>query len=531
MRQLRNVRLALVALSVGAVCVFGSGASAASTSAGATTRTLVVETGFVLKTADPAKVFEPTGEMVLHAVYDNLLTFKGGNLKTPLPQIASSYSVSNNAKRYVFTLRHNVRFSNGAKLTSADVVFSLNRVKNIASSNSNLLTGLTISAKGPYTVVITSPHPYPALPFILPGAPFGIVNSKLVEAHGGVSGANASTADKAEAFLDSQSAGSGPYTISTFDVSSQVVLTANPKYWGPDKPKFGRIVLENADANRQKLDIIRGGAQLVTDLAGDLLSGVPSSLKRATGTVDQWFMYANADQSVSGVTANPHFWAAVRYGLNYKNLVALAGYGASQACGIIPSSYAAALSPSACVKTNLTLARAQVKDLGVSNPSASLIYPTITFDGINFASVATEIQSDLSQVGIKINLVPLPIGEFLTEYRGGKSEMGITPYASDTPDPSGWYEFAPGQVVGLRAGWTPSNAAKDVNVWSSKAANDTKLPTRIKDYVIFQKLLNAYSPFFPMFQTASVSVGSSHLTGINVSVAGWRIDLRSLGWK
>jgi peptide/nickel transport system substrate-binding protein len=524
---------ALAAVVLVGLCLLPAAGDAATASRGsaAASRVLVVDTSFVIKTADPAKVFEPTGTIVLHAVYDNLLTFKNGNVKKPVSQIATSYTESNNAQRYVFKLRKDVRFSDGTKLTSKDVVFSLNRVKNIKSSNSRLLQGVTITAQGAYGVVIESDHPYPGLPFVLPSAPLGIVNSAVVQANGGVSGPNAATDDKAEAFLNRESAGSGPYTIGLFDVSSQVILNPSTKYWASPKPAFARIVLRNADANRQKLDIIRGDSQLVTDLAGDLLTGLPPSLKRASATVDQWFLYANANNKVSGVTANPHFWAAVRYGLDYKGLVSLAGSGAQQAPGVIPSSYAASLPQKFAIKRDVAKAKAQVSALGVANPSASLIYPTITFDGIDFASVAAKIKADLADVGITINLKPEPIGPFLTDYRSGTSEMGISPYQSDTPDPSGWFQFSPGDVVGLRAGWTGANAAKAVTFWSDRAAKDTKTADRIKDYVQFQRLLNAYSPIFPMFQTAAVAVGAKQLTGINVSVAGWRIDLRSLGWK
>jgi peptide/nickel transport system substrate-binding protein len=524
---------AAAALVVVTACLAATAATAATTarSGARASRILVVDTAFVLKTADPAKVFEPTGAIILHAVYDNLLTFNGSNVKKPVPQIAASYSQSDGAKKFVFKLRKNVRFSDGSKLTSADVVFSLNRMKYIKSSNSLLLDGVTISAKGPYTVVFTSDHPYPGLPFVLPSPPFGIVEAKLVRAHGGLDTPDAATSDKAESFLNSQSAGSGPYTITSFDVSSQVSLSANPHYWGKRKPAFARIVLRNADANRQKLDVIRGDSQLVTDLAGDLLTGLPGSLKRASATVDQWFLYANANSAVSATTSNPHFWAAVRYGLDYKGLVALAGFGARQAPGVIPSSYVASLPLKDAIKRNVAKAKAQVKALGIANPTASLIYPTITFDGIDFGSVAAKIKSDLAQVGITINLSPLPIASFLAQYRSGKSEMGITPWQSNTPDPSGWFPFAPGDVVGLRVGWTPQNAAKSVVFWANKCANDTKPAARIRDYVEFQKQLNSYSPIFPMFQTASVAVGAPQLTGVNVTVAGWRTDLRALGWS
>ena len=49
--------------------VRGSGGSSSSASS-----SLVVETSFVLKTLDPGRMFEPTGLMIDHTIYDTLLT-------------------------------------------------------------------------------------------------------------------------------------------------------------------------------------------------------------------------------------------------------------------------------------------------------------------------------------------------------------------------------------------------------------------------------------------------------------------------
>ena len=55
---------------------------------------LVVETAFVLKTLDPARMFEPTGLMIDHALYDTLLTYKGSDVTTPVPDLATSFTAS-----------------------------------------------------------------------------------------------------------------------------------------------------------------------------------------------------------------------------------------------------------------------------------------------------------------------------------------------------------------------------------------------------------------------------------------------------
>src|SRR6202012_3788296 len=94
----------------------------------------------------------------------------------------------------------------------------------------------------------------------------GIVNSKLVKAHGGSDAKNAAKADTAESFLNTTSAGSGPYTLKSYDVTSQVVLQANPSYWGP-KPKFSTVIVRNVSAPAQLLDVQRGTNEIALDLS------------------------------------------------------------------------------------------------------------------------------------------------------------------------------------------------------------------------------------------------------------------------
>ena len=68
--------------------------------------TLIVETSFNLKTSDPGRMFEPTGLLVDRAIYDTLLTFENGDMTKPVPDLASSYTASTDAKTFTFKLRH-----------------------------------------------------------------------------------------------------------------------------------------------------------------------------------------------------------------------------------------------------------------------------------------------------------------------------------------------------------------------------------------------------------------------------------------
>ncbi len=183
-------------------------ASASSRVANAAGRTLVIDNSFELVTADPGHMFEPTGELVCNALYDTLLTFNGGNFKTVVPDLATSFQTLDGARKFVFHLNPAAKFSDGTPVTSADVVWSLTRLINLKGNPSFLLAGETITADGPETVVMTSAQPNPGLPYILPNPATGTLEESVVAAHGGTDAANASTKDTAEDWLNANSAGS-----------------------------------------------------------------------------------------------------------------------------------------------------------------------------------------------------------------------------------------------------------------------------------------------------------------------------------
>src|SRR5579859_7845864 len=316
----RNNRLlagvAVAALTVLAAC--GGGTSNATT----TNHVLVIDKSFDMKTADPQREFEVSGGIVAKSLYSTLLTFKGSDSATPVPQVASSYTASSDAKTFTFKLRNDIKFSDGTPLTSADVLFSFNRLINIKGNPSFLLAGITVTAPDASTVVLTSNAPNPAIPFIIPNPALGIVNSKVVKAHGGTDQPGADKADTAESFLNSASQGSGPYTLKSFSTTSEVDLTANPSYFG-SKPFFNTVVIRNIQAPAQLINIQKGSNEVAIDLSSDQaasLQGSSVQVKASPGP-NVFFLFSNDNPKISPITPNKHFQNAVRSSLDYASYV------------------------------------------------------------------------------------------------------------------------------------------------------------------------------------------------------------------
>lgn len=515
----------------------GSSSSSGSQTAGASqtsgadkgpapSGSIVVETAFQLKTVDPARMFEPTGLLIDHAMYDTLLTFKGGDVKTPVPDLAESYTASKDGKIFTFKLRSDAVFSDGSPVTSADVLFSLQRVAAIKGNPSFLMGGITVTAPDAHTVVLTSATPNPAIPYIVPNSALGIVNSKVVKAAGGSDAAGADTADKAESSLNAASAGSGPYTLTSYSTTSQVVLTANPKYWGT-QPKYAKIVIRNVQANVQKLDVLRNSAQIAVDLSPAQAQGLSGVQTINGASPNVFFLFTNNNPAISKTSSNKDFQEAVRYGIDYDSLVTLAGTGAVQAAGIIPTTFVGSLAAGSGVKRDVERAKAALAKSGLTNPTVTLSYPSdIQVNGLNFGDLASRVQQNLKEIGITVTLAGQSVSTALDAYRAGKEELGLWEWGPDFPDPSDYLNFLPGTLVGLRAGWA-KGADPTLEALGAKAAATLDTATRTAQYQQIQKSMNTSGPIMPLLQPAQILVAAQSVKNLQ-SNALWLVNLSEL---
>ena len=508
-----------VAFALGVALLAAGGAYATSTGPAATaTDTLVVDRSFEIRTSDPQRAFEPTASIVDRAVYDTLLTFRGGDVSRPRPMAASGYRASGDARTYTFQLRRNIRFADGTPMTAADVVFSFRRLINLKGNPAFLLSGVTVSARGRYTVVLRSKTPNTAIPTIVANTSLGIVNSKLAKENGATDKPNAAKADRAERWFNSpasEGAGSGPYLLKQYSTTSQIVLEQNPDYWGP-KPAFERVVIRNMVAATQFINIQRGRHEVAIDLSAQQAQTMRNNSRvqvRTQPSTWVFWLFANNNRAISAATSNKRFQNAVRAALDYPSFARLAGPGAIQARGIIPSMFLGSLPRSAAVKRNLARARSELAASGVGGQTFTLEYPSdLTINGVSFATLAQRVQANLRDVGIKVELSGAPTGTWLDKYRSGKMAFGLSLWGPDYPDPADYLAFMPGELVGLRAGW-PKGSDATLERLAARARVTTSNKARAPLYQRIQRRLNASGPFFPLIQPTQVFAATSDLRG------------------
>lgn len=172
----------------------------------------------------------------------------------PKPCLAESWSAEGST--WTFKLRPNVKFSDGTPFTSADVVFSFERVPKVPNSPSSFNIYLQqvskVEAVDPLTVRITTVKPYPLVPINLTGLP--ILSAKAA------SGAAPEGKTTTEMNAGTGLVGAGPYRFVSWKRGSEIVFERNPHYWGP-KPAWDRVVYR---------PITNPAARVAALLAGDV---------------------------------------------------------------------------------------------------------------------------------------------------------------------------------------------------------------------------------------------------------------------
>jgi peptide/nickel transport system substrate-binding protein len=492
---------------------------------------LVIGANFVIQSLDPGRSIETTTNMVNHSTYDSLVTFDGEDLTTPKPRLASEWTVSEDGTSYTFTLQPDVTFASGNPLTSADVKWSFDRVRNLQSNPLFLVEKITgVEAPDPQTVVITLDTPYPGILPILASPSLGILDSALVSENGGTDAADAAETDTAEEFLNSQSAGSGPYMTTSYLPDQEVVLERNPNYWR-EPGAFDRIVIRNiTEAATQKLQIEAGDIDIATGLSQDqvpTMEGSEGVMVNSSAAATTFYVLMNNNPDVGGAFSNPLIQQAVRYALKYDEILAIAGPGATRLAGIIPTVFPGALDPAEATVTDQEQARSLVSEAALDSVTGQLSYASDSVIwGVQMNVLAQKIQSDLAEVGIELELDGLPRTTALQKYRDAENQVGVWSWAADFPDASNFLVYLPGRTVGTRAGW-PADASPETEALvalGEQAEATVDDEERIELYQEVETTIREIGPYAPLFQPAVPYAFRSDLTGVTFNSV-WGVDL------
>ncbi len=227
---------------------------------------LVIARHLEINSLDPHRAFCDTCQIYLTAAYEGLVALAADN-RSIEPLLATSWEINEDQTEFTFHLDEAAVFSDGSPVEAKDVKWSFERLKNIQGSPSFMMSGVSaIETPDEHTVVIRMEAPNSEFLGVLT-APYTIViNSDAATEAGALAGEDAVSADNAEAWFLSNSAGSGPYVLDTYRVDDELRFARNDNYWRA-APPIGEIVIdETADAVSQAQMLQSGAADIAMQI-------------------------------------------------------------------------------------------------------------------------------------------------------------------------------------------------------------------------------------------------------------------------
>lgn len=167
----------------------------------------------------------------------------------PVKRLAESYTISDDGKVLTFTLRAGASWSDGEKITSKDVAFTFDAVRNTTAQTvwkAYMAPVAKLETPDDLTIVVTYSEAYaPALVSwtmpILPKHVYGPGPADMMKSPG-----------------NSAPVGSGPYKLARWEPGKRMLLEANDKWWA-GRPNVDSIELVYGISDAEMLDALRHG--------------------------------------------------------------------------------------------------------------------------------------------------------------------------------------------------------------------------------------------------------------------------------
>lgn len=412
-----------------------------------------------------------------------------------VPELAESWSVSDDGLAWTFVIRKGVRFHDGSELTP-ELVRNAIELMRKANTNSEMVSKLPISGVrvDGQSVVVTLTRPNSLVADFFTDGPAIILAPSSFAADGTVK----------------QIIGTGPYRITKIESKTSLDLEAFPDYWG-EQPHIAKVHFTGATSPDTIANMAEAGQ-------ADLVLGLPQVLRdrvEATGGVS---VKQAQTARINGVFVNaedvrfdsPAERRAISLALDRKG-IATALFNNPKAAAnqlfssAFPDWYDPNLPP---IERNVEESKRLLAEAGWVAGSDGILeqngtrfsFTMIVGKQPEVSSLAEAIQAQLADVGIEVKLENGNQGQVMETIANGSFVLGLTRRN---------YGAVPDPVATLVLDYAEENAAS--SVWSGvnyhnpdmESALNAYLAARTKDEVTaardkLRTLVNGDLPVIPV---------------------------------
>ncbi len=482
-----------------------------------------------ISTFDPAIGYDWQNWSMIKSLFDGLMDYKPGTTEL-IPDLAESYTISEDGLTYTFKLRPGVKFHNGRDLTSADIKYSIERsvhpetqspgqgffwqidgFDEMAAGNAQELTGIT--TPDDQTVVIQLSQPDATfLQIVAINFAFAVPREEI-EKYGPDFGRNP--------------VGTGAYKMTEWTLGQRVVFDRNPDYFREDAPHLDRIIFEvGQDPSVALLRLKRGEV----DVLGD---PIPSAnfLQEKNDPANEGLIVEGELLHTGYITLNTTeapfdnklVRQAVNMAINKERVVRIVNGRGVVANQPLPPAMPAYDTAFEGYPYDPAKAKELLAEAGYPDGFETELYAMNTDPN---PRIAQSFQQDLAAVGIKAEIKALAQATVIDAGGQGTAPMlwsGGMAWIADYPDPSNFYGPILGCGGAVPGGWNWAKYCnEEIDAMAAKAdgmAGDDQADARIKMWSeIYNKIMDD-APWVPVFNEVRFAMHSARIGGKDIFFA------------
>lgn len=442
----------------------------------------------------------------------------------PVPQLATSWSVSPDGKEYTFHLRQGVKWHDGKDFTSADVAFSILTVKQYNSRGKGTFANVTeVKTPDPYTAIIelSQPAPYLLSAFSANEAP--IVPRHLYEGTNILSNPH-----------NTAPVGTGPFVFKAWVRGSHILYERNPNYWDQPKPYIDRLVVKIIpDAATRTIALETGALDLGSDTPIPMSEMERIKKNPKLGIETRGYGYSPTQTRIEFNLDNPYLKnlkvrQAIAHSINLDVLkkVVWYGYASNSPTGITPELTQFHDSTPSPYNFDIAKANKLLDEAGFPRQANGirfqLVHDFMPY-GDSFKRVAEYLKSALAKVGIDVTIRSQDFATFVKRVYTDRDFDFNNGSISNLFDPAVgvqrlyWSKtYSPGVPFGNGSHY--SNP--EVDRLLEQAAVETDPAKRVELYKQFQHIIATEIPDLNLLQINRLTIYNKHVHGFINGIQG-----------
>jgi peptide/nickel transport system substrate-binding protein len=383
---------------------------------------------------DPATEYS-NGIIAMSLMYQTLTHYNSATHQIQ-PELATSWSSSDNGLTWTFQLRHGVHFHTGRLMTAQAAQAAIQRTIKENGGAAYIWGAVkTIDASSEYTLVF---HLKYASPLDLEAS--ADYSAYIYDTQAAGSGGNLTK------WLNTpHDAGTGPYTLQTWNSGQEfeVILKSYPGYWGGwSGAHYKRVVFRVVPQDTTAVQLLKSGqVSFIEQMSPTLWSSLKGTSGLKLVSAPSW---QNLLGQLNTRALSQPVRQAISYGIDYKGMIAALSGAAISSSGIVPAGLLGHFTDLPNYSYDPAKAKTLLNSAGYGpGKKAMNLSLTYTQGDTNESIVATLMKSDLAKLNINLSVQSL---SWPTQWAKGKSstasqhqDIFMEYWWPDYADPYSWF--------------------------------------------------------------------------------------------